>query len=114
MPFQKGNQASKGHGRPRKESVKTIWLLQSLAENGVDLQSLLAKSIIKAEHGDKAALDLAHLLIKMLPLVSNMPKADTMVAQIETLVINKYDAAKPVALPSVDTTLVDSSNESST
>jgi hypothetical protein len=98
MPFSKGNQLAKGHGRPKKESQKTIWLLQSLLENGVDLQSLLAKSILKAAHGDRQAMDLAHLLTKLLPLVANAPKADAGTVQIDTLVINRFDKAKTIPL----------------
>jgi hypothetical protein len=35
-------------------------------------------------------MDLAHLLTKLLPLVSNAPKNDAGTTQIETLVINRY------------------------
>lgn len=92
MPFQKGNKF--GHGRPKSDTPKTIWLLQSLASNGVNLQDLLAKSILKAAKGDRQAMDLAHLLTKLLPLVANAPKADAGTVQIDTLVINRFDKAK--------------------
>lgn len=104
--FDKGNQFAKGHGRPKKETPKTIWLLQSLQANGVDLEALLAKSILKASHGDKAALDLAHLLTKLMPLVTNAPKHDGGITTIETLVINRFDSKpKPI---SIDTEAVPS------
>ena len=116
MPFQKGNKF--GHGRPKSDSPKTIWLLQSLAANGVDLQSLLAKSILKASKGDRQAMDLAHLLTKLLPLVANAPKSDAGTVQIDTLVINRYDKDKPVQLTegdppsiSVDAEVVNDSKE---
>ena len=107
MPFQKGNKL--GHGRPKKDTPKTIWLLESLAANGVDLQSLLAQSILKAAKGDKQALDLAHLLQKMLPLVANAPKQDLGINQIETLVINRYDVKRIDSSP-INTSIVDDIN----
>lgn len=108
MPFKKGNTLASNRKGKRKEQPKTIWLLQSLAENGVNLQSLLASSIIKASHGDRQAMDLAHLLTKLLPLVSNAPKQDVGMTQIETLVINRYDAAQtPQIEPAIETELVE-------
>jgi hypothetical protein len=105
MPFTKGNQLSKGkRNRHNGTQPKTIWLLQSLAENGVDLQKLLAHSIIKASRGDRQALELSHLLAKFLPLVANAPKTDTGVLQIETLVINRLES-KPTQ--SIDTTAIE-------
>ena len=89
MPFNKGNQFGRANKGRKRETPKTIWLLQSLADNGVDLQSLLAQSILKAAKGDRQALDLAHLLQKMLPLVANAPKSDQAQVQIDTLVINR-------------------------
>lgn len=115
MPFAKGNKF--GHGRPKSDSPKTIWLLQSLASNGVDLQDLLAKSILKAAKGDRQAMDLAHLLTKLLPLVANAPKSDSGVIQIETLVINRHDPNKTLPVtdghhPSVDAEIVEPPTES--
>lgn len=104
MPFQKGNKL--GHGRPKADNPKTIWLLQSLMANGVNLQDLLAKSILKAAKGDKQAMDLAHLLTKLLPMVANAPKSDSGVVQIETLVINRYDKTQPMPA-AIDTSLVE-------
>lgn len=113
MPFQKGNKF--GHGRPKSDSPKTIWLLQALASNGVNLQDLLAKSILKAAKGDRQAMDFAHLLTKMLPLVANAPKTDVMVNQIDTLVINRYDKSMPVELaggsPSIDTEVINTPSQ---
>jgi hypothetical protein len=113
MAFSKGNQLGKANRGRKKETPKTIWLLQSLQENGVDLQSLLAKSILKASHGDRQAMDLAHLLTKLLPLVSNAPKNDAGTTQIETLVINRYSIPADTSSVSsevinrfVDTTVV--------
>ena len=96
MPFIKGNQYGKANAGKKKESAKTIWLLQSLTENGVDLQALLAKSIMKAAKGDRQAMDLAHLLTKLLPLVANAPKSDAGMVQIDTLVINRYDKTRAI------------------
>lgn len=91
MSFAKGNQLAKGkHHKRTANGPKTIWLLQSLASNGVDLQDLLAKSILKASRGDDKAMELAHLLTKLLPHVVNAPKTDSGVLQIDTLVINRY------------------------
>jgi hypothetical protein len=107
MPFQKGNQLAKGR-RNRHDGTqpKTIWLLQSLAENGVNLQELLAKSLIKASQGDRQALELSHLLAKFLPHVVNAPKADHAQVQIETLVINRLERpAGEGHPPSIETTI---------
>lgn len=88
MPFVKG----KG-GRPKgsKNVPKTIWLLQSMANHGVNLQDLMAKSLIKAAHGDKQALELSHLLAKFLPHIANAPKSSNEAVNIEQLVIARYD-----------------------
>src|SRR5215469_16751895 len=91
MPFKAGNQLGRANKGRKRETPKTIWLLQSLAENGVNLQEMLAKSILKAAHGDRQALDLAHLLQKLLPLVANAPKSDHAVVEIDKLVINRYE-----------------------
>lgn len=114
MPFQKGNKF--GHGRPKSDSPKTIWLLQSLAAHGVDLQALLAKSLIKAAAGDRQATDLAHLLAKLLPHVANAPKSDAGTVQIETLVINRFEktANPPLTggIPSIDAEVVNEPSQS--
>jgi len=94
MPFAKGNQLGKANKGRKKEQPKTIWLLQSLAANGVNLEEMLAKALLKAARGDRQATDLAHLLAKMLPHVANAPKQDVGINQIETLVINRFEAVK--------------------
>lgn len=111
MPFSKGDKNINKKGPISKDRPKTIWLLQALAENGVNLQSLLAKSILKAAQGDRQAMDLAHLLTKLLPLVSNAPKNDAGTTQIETLVINRYESKGPVKIEqSIDTELIEPSD----
>src|SRR6266850_1005637 len=99
MPFVKGNKLGAANRGRKKEQPNTFWLLQSLQENGVDLQSLLAKSILKASHGDRQALDLSHLLTKFLPYVSNAPKNDAQGINVESLVINRFEGSKAVVGP---------------
>ena len=96
MPFLKGNQAAKGHGRKPKETPKTFWVLQSLKANGVDLEKLLASSLLKASRGDRQALDLAHLLTKFLAFSANAPKQSSDSMTIETLVINRLETNRPL------------------
>jgi hypothetical protein len=95
--FAKGNQLAKGkhHSRALKQP-KTIWLLESLAQNGVNLQDLMAKSLIKAARGDKQAMELSHLLAKYLPHIANAPKSSAEVINIETLVISRYNGKEPI------------------
>jgi hypothetical protein len=109
MPFVKGNQLGKANKGRKKETPKTVWLLQSLQENGVNLQELLAKSILKASHGDRQAMDLAHLLAKLIPHVANAPKNDVGTMEIETLVINRFEAGKEAPKlepPAVETEII--------
>ena len=91
MPFAKGNKLGRANKGRKHEPPKTIWLLQSLAEHGVNLQDLLAKSLVKASKGDKQALELSHLLAKFLPHVANAPKQDVGISQVDTLVIARCD-----------------------
>ena len=81
---------SKG-GRPLgSKGKKSIWLLESLAKNGFDYEKMLTGFLEKAAKGDHTALNMAQLLIKMVPYIANMPKtADTMV-NIDTLVIARH------------------------
>lgn len=103
MPFKKGNQLGKQNLGKRKESKKTIWLMESLQEHGFDYEAVLVKFLNLASKGDRHALEMAHLLVKLVPHIANAPKQDTGINQIETLVINRFDA--PAARAAViDTT----------
>jgi hypothetical protein len=102
MPFSKGNQLGKANLGRRKESKKTIWLMESLQEHGFDYEAVLVKFLNLAAKGDRHALDMAHLLVKMVPHMANAPKQDVGVSQIETLVINRFDTVK--IPPTIDTT----------
>lgn len=101
MPFQKGNQLGKMNLGKKKEIKKTIWLMESLQEHGFDYEAVLVKFLDRAAKGDRHALDMAHLLIKMIPHLANAPKQDVGVNQIETLVINRFDS--PVKQEVIDT-----------
>jgi len=94
MPFQKGNQLGKKNLGRKKESKKTIWLMESLAEHGYNYEAMLVRFLERAAKGDRLALDMAHLLIKMVPHMANAPKQDVGINQIETLVINRFEAVK--------------------
>ena len=114
MPFAKGNQLGKANKGRRRESPKTVWILQSLMEHGFDYEAVLVKFLNKAATGDRHALDMAHVLIKLVPHLANAPKNDAGVTQIETLVINRFDGAKalesnarPVVDEPTETTVVD-------
>lgn len=93
MPFEKGHKKIGGRvkGEPAK---KTLWLLESLTEHGFDYESMLSKFLAKAAQGDRHALDMAHLLVKLVPHIANAPKQDVGINQIETLVINRFDSPK--------------------
>lgn len=94
MPFSKGNQLGKANLGRKKESKKTIWLMESLAEHGYNYEAMLVSFLQKAAKGDRLALDMAHLLVKLVPHMANAPKQDVGINQIETLVINRFEAVK--------------------
>lgn len=108
MPF------VKGEGGRKKGSVnkKSIWLLESLAEHGYDYEAMLTKFLDKASKGDLHALQMAHLLVKMVPYLANSPKSDTGTMQIDTLVINRFESPKePIQIePTIEGELVDPSD----
>lgn len=107
MPFAKGNQLGKANaGRKRDTSKKTVWIMESLREQGYDYERTLVNFLERAARGDKLAYDMAALLIKLVPHLANQPKHDVGIAQVDTLVINRYEAAK-VPQPSIDTTAVE-------
>lgn len=84
MPFKKGNQLGRANkGKPR-QSKKTIWLLESLKENGYDYERMLAQFLRDKEY------KMAELLIRMVPHIANAPKQDVSIEGVETLVINRY------------------------
>lgn len=87
-------------GRPKGSvNKKSIWLMESLAQHGYDYEKMLTSFLQKAAKGDRLALDMAHLLVKLVPYLANMPKTDTGTLQIDTLVINRFDA--PATRPDV-------------
>ena len=88
-------------GTPNK---KTIWLLESLQEHGYDYEAMLSKFLERAAKGDRHALDMAHLLVKMVPYLANAPKQDVGVNQIDTLVINRFEVTP--ATQAIDTEVV--------
>ena len=102
MPFSKGNQLGKLNAGRRKEPKKTIWVLESLAAHGYDYEKTLVQFLERAAKGDRVAYAMAELLVKLVPHMANAPKNDAGVNQIETLVINRFEA--PKATPSVETT----------
>jgi len=89
-------------GTPNK---KTIWLLESLTEHGYDYEKMLTTFLDKAAKGDRHALDMAHLLVKMVPYLANAPKADQAVVQIDKLVINRIAHQPEGNPPSIETTI---------
>lgn len=111
MPFLKGNQLGKANAGRKKEPKKTIWLLESLQEHGFDYEAVLVKFLTLASKGDRHALEMAHLLVKLVPHLANAPKQDVGINQIDTLVINRFDAPKetPRIIESIDTEVVDDS-----
>lgn len=91
MPFAKGNQLGKANaGRKRDTGRKTVWIMESLKEQGYDYERTLVTFLEKAARGDKLAYDMAALLIKLVPHLANAPKSDMAQVQVETLVINRY------------------------
>ena len=106
MPFAKGNQLGKANaGRKRDTSKKTVWIMESLREQGYDYERTLVGFLERAAKGDKLAYDMAALLIKLVPHLANAPKNDAGTVQVETLVINRY--ADKQAEPAIDTVAVD-------
>lgn len=103
MPFSKGNTLGKANLGRKKDTKKTLWLLESLQEQGFDYERTLVKFLERAAKGDRLALDMAHLLVKMIPHLANAPKNDVNVNQIETLVINRFDSKEPQK--HIDTTI---------
>ena len=100
------------------KNKKSIYLLQSLANHGYDYEKMLTHFLEQAAKGNQRAYAMAQLLVKMVPYLANMPKSDVGQLQIETLVINRFDAAKTLPLteghpPSqmVDTSIVNESKE---
>ncbi len=89
MPFDKGNQAAKGRRNP---TPKTIWLLESLQKHGFNYEVKLAALMERALKGDRHALDMLHLLVKMVPYIANAPKSEHAAVQIDKLVINRIAA----------------------
>jgi hypothetical protein len=82
-------------GRPKGSiNKKSIWLMESLAQHGYDYEKMLTGFLQKAAKGDRLALDMAHLLVKLVPYLANMPKTDTGTLQIDTLVINRFEPNK--------------------
>lgn len=109
MPFVKGNQLGKANLGRKKESKKTIWLMESLAEHGFNYEAVLVKMLDRAAKGDKLAYDMAALLVKMVPHIANAPKQDVGQTMIETLVINRFEAGKEaerIEPPAVDAEII--------
>lgn len=103
MPFAKGNQLGKANaGRKRDTSKKTVWIMESLREQGYDYERTLVNFLERAARGDKLAYDMAALLIKLVPHLANQPKHDVGIAQVDTLVINRYEGAKPAPVIDAD------------
>jgi len=105
MPFMKGNQLGKKNLGRKKESKKTLWVLESLQEHGFDFEATLVKFLDRAAKGDRHALDMAHLLVKLVPHIANAPKQDVGINQIETLVINRFDSVQQPEM--IETTATD-------
>lgn len=107
MPFKAGNQLGKKNLGRKRESPKTIWVLESLKANGFDYEKTLVKFLELAAKGDRHAYAMAELLIKLVPHLANAPKAERPMTNIETLVIHRHDPARIVQpAPYTDTTEV--------
>src|ERR1700680_3505194 len=102
-------------GRPKgSPNKKTVWILESLAEHGYDYEKMLTSFLNKAAKGDRHALDMAHLLVKLVPYLANAPKNDAGTTQIETLVINRYSlppATQPEGDPPIDAEIVNTPSQ---
>ena len=107
MKFQKGNKMASL--RKDRTVAKTVWVREELAKQGYDFEKTLVGFLERAARGDKLAYDMAALLVKLLPHLANQPKHDVGIAQVDTLVINRYDAAK-VSAP-VDTTAIETGED---
>ena len=107
MPFVKGNQLGKANLGRKKEPKKTIWLLESLQEHGYDYEATLVKFLDKAAKGDRHALEMAHLLVKLVPHMANAPKQDVGINQIDTLVINRFDSKDAPKVIATDAEVVE-------
>ena len=107
--FQKGNKLGSANKGKKKDQAKTIWLLESLKENGFDYEKMLVKFMDRAAKGDQTAYNMAALLIKMVPHIAQAPKNEQGTTHIDTLVINRYDGKKQETLggPVVDASLVE-------
>lgn len=108
MPFQKGHAY---HPVRNPRSKKTVWIMESLKENGYDYEKMLVKFLRDAVGAETAAerakaYDMAALLIKLVPHLANAPKQDAGTTQIETLVIQRLEAPRPQA-PAIDTVAVE-------
>lgn len=98
-------------GRPKGSvNKKSIWLMESLAQHGYDYEKMLTSFLQKAAKGDRLALDMAHLLVKLVPYLANMPKQDVGINQIDTLVINRYELPAAPRADVVDTEAVTEGN----
>jgi hypothetical protein len=84
MPFKAGNQYGKANKGKPKQSRRTIWLLESLKENGYNYEAMLVKFLKEKD------FKMAELLIRMVPHIANAPKQDVSIDGVETLVINRY------------------------
>lgn len=84
MSFKKGNQYGKANKGKPKQSRRTIWLLESLKENGYDYERMLVKFLKEGN------FKMAELLVRMVPHIANAPKQDIALDGVETLVINRY------------------------
>jgi hypothetical protein len=91
-------------GKKGRTNKRTIWLMESLAQHGYDYQKMLTEFLLKAAKGDKVALDMCHILVKLVPYLANMPKQDQAITSIDTLVINRYVNAGPT-IPSIAGTI---------
>lgn len=95
MPFKKGNSYGSNRKGKMKDHSKTIWLLDSLRQNGVDFEHILAVEMLKAVKGDRDAREMVAILSKFVGHMANAPKQDVGINQIDTLVINRIEASKP-------------------
>ena len=99
-------------GKKGRTNKRTIWLMESLAQHGYDYQAMLTKFLLAAAKGDKVALDMAHLLVKLVPYLANMPKQDQAITSIDTLVINRYvmpEGVKPLIEGAIPTEVISDS-----
>lgn len=108
MPFSKGNTLGRSNRGKKKQSRKTIYMLESLLEHGYDFESTLVKMLNKAAQGDPQAYAMAQLLVKLVPSIAHAPRSADTVTNIEQLVIARFDRAHTATQahnPSIDTEL---------